>query len=446
MGSLSKPSVKGVLAAVGAFVFISLCGPAAQAQQCGPMDVVFVIDNTGSMTAVIAEVQKQVGKIADATQNASGGDYQFGLIALPANNVDVLLDMTPNNRQQLDAAVVKMATVGSCGAAVGYDEGMNAAINHLGPRTGTAGSQTGTFSGVWRPQATKIIIVITDTDPSGFECVRTDEEKFAIKLATDGLAQGIHTTGIYVPDGGGTDPIADPKILSDVAGAGGGFFKQSKDDASDLSDVIADIIKNCGGAAGASGTLFVNPLELALGNSETGKVTVTNFAPNKDGLRTEIRAFGQPDDFQVRFTPVTKPAIDKTEETTIDIAVGPDTPQGTYPVNIQTFREGLPSAFTYVLVFVDCHAPYILPIPGNNPANTTVPIGGRATLRVIPAGNGPFHYQWYQGHSGSTWNPVAGATSSTFLAPVVTAPTEFWVRVTNACGATDSFTATVSPQ
>jgi hypothetical protein len=446
MGSLSKPSIKGVLAAVGACVFISLCGPAAQAQQCGPMDVVFVIDNTGSMTAVIAEVQKQVGKIADAAQNASGSDYQFGLIALPANDVVVLLDLAPNNRQALDAAVVKMATSGSCGLAVGYDEGMNAAINHLGARIGPSGTQTGEFAGVWRPDATKILMIITDTDPAGFHCDRTDEEKFAVKLAQDALVQGIHTTGIYVPDGGGTDPIADPKILSDVATAGGGIFKQSKSDASDLSDVISDIIKNCGGVAGASGTLFVDPLELFLTNSESGKVTVTNFAPNKDGLRTEIKTFGQPDDFQVRFTPVTTPAIDKTEQTTIDITVGPDTPQGTYPVNIQTFREGLPSAFTYALVFVDCHSPYILPTPGNNPANTTVPSGGRATLRVIPSGNGPFRYQWYQGHSGSTWNPVAGATASTFLAPAATSPTEYWVRVSNACGSTDSFTATVSPQ
>src|SRR5438045_5127720 len=63
----------GVVAAV--LLGVVLATP-AHAQQCGPMDVTFIIDETGSMTDVINQVQTQVQKIADAVQVASGGDFQ----------------------------------------------------------------------------------------------------------------------------------------------------------------------------------------------------------------------------------------------------------------------------------------------------------------------------------------------------------------------------------
>ncbi len=56
-------------------VLVALCAvPMATAQKCGPMDVVFVVDNTGTITEVISEVQKQVSAIADTVTQASGGD------------------------------------------------------------------------------------------------------------------------------------------------------------------------------------------------------------------------------------------------------------------------------------------------------------------------------------------------------------------------------------
>src|SRR5687767_5124601 len=81
------PMVKGWVLRPGAFVaavFLFALGTAApvSAQQCGPTDVVFIIDNSGSMANVIANIQAEVSEIADAVEAASGGDYQFGLLAL----------------------------------------------------------------------------------------------------------------------------------------------------------------------------------------------------------------------------------------------------------------------------------------------------------------------------------------------------------------------------
>src|SRR5688500_3760856 len=99
----SRKSVGGLFStALVVLMCASVFAPVVSAQSaCGPMDVTFVIDNTGSMALVNAEIQAQVAKIADAVVTASGGNYQFGLVALPRNDVSVLLDMAPGNREDL---------------------------------------------------------------------------------------------------------------------------------------------------------------------------------------------------------------------------------------------------------------------------------------------------------------------------------------------------------
>ena len=52
---------------------------------------------------------------------------------MPANDVNVLLDLSANNRVAFDAAVKRMTTVGSNGAGIAYDEALDTVLNHLGP-------------------------------------------------------------------------------------------------------------------------------------------------------------------------------------------------------------------------------------------------------------------------------------------------------------------------
>lgn len=66
---------------------------------------------------------------------------------------------------------------------------------------------------------------------------------------------------------------------------------------------------------------------------------------------------------------------------------------------------------------------------------------GQWTILSVSATQG-VSYQWYQGNSPSTANPISGATYPTLsVAPQST--TSYWVRVTNGCGTADSVTATV---
>lgn len=433
----------GVVAAVLCGI---LCVP-AHAQNCGPMDVVFVIDNSGSMAGVINEVQTQIGKIADAVAAASGGDYQFGLIAMPANDVDVYLDLAANNRADLDTAVKRMSTSPSCGLGIAYDEALDTVLHNLGPRTGSNGSQTGTFAGKFRSQAAKIIMIITDTGPQGFDCDAGTHAANAHNMAVAAAALGVRITGIFVPDGGGTDPAVDIPTMQDVAATSGGLFKETAADASDAADVIIDIVNACGGAAGGSAntSLVVDPTEVLMTNNSSADVNLTLYLPAKGDQQTTYTASGLPDDSSVQFLSRT-PDVDLTEARTMRINIGPDTQAGTYVVQVKASRDDIADQFNYVLVFVDCQPPFILGVNDLGTQTQGVTSGTRANLHVTPGGNGPFHYQWYQGHSGITSSPIAGATGPALQTSPITAPTEFWVRVTNACGTRDSATATVSPR
>ncbi len=79
----------------------------------------------------------------------------------------------------------------------------------------------------------------------------------------------------------------------------------------------------------------------------------------------------------------------------------------------------------------------------SQPQSQSVQTGQAATLSVTVAGTAPLYYQWYQGSSGDTSNPV-GTNASSFTTPPLTSATSYWVRVFNACGTSDSAAAIIT--
>jgi hypothetical protein len=76
------------------------------------------------------------------------------------------------------------------------------------------------------------------------------------------------------------------------------------------------------------------------------------------------------------------------------------------------------------------------------PQGASIATGQSATTTVTAAGTN-LTYQWYQGSSGVTTAPVAGATSASLtVSPSV--PASYWVRVTSGCGSANSAAATVN--
>ena len=80
------------------------------------------------------------------------------------------------------------------------------------------------------------------------------------------------------------------------------------------------------------------------------------------------------------------------------------------------------------------------------PVSQTINSGQTATLSVVATGTAPLAYQWYQGTSGTTTNPIAGATGSSYTTPALTTSTSYWVQVSNVVGSVNSATATITVQ
>ncbi len=83
------------------------------------------------------------------------------------------------------------------------------------------------------------------------------------------------------------------------------------------------------------------------------------------------------------------------------------------------------------------------PTIATQPASVTILYNQTATLSVVAKGTS-LKYQWFIGKSGTTTNPIAGATSPIFTTPPMTTTTNYWVRVKNSVGIVKSNTATVT--
>ena len=86
-----------------------------------------------------------------------------------------------------------------------------------------------------------------------------------------------------------------------------------------------------------------------------------------------------------------------------------------------------------------CSAPAIVA----QPSEVSVTAGASARVTIAAAG-ASLSYQWYQGPVFDFTKPV-GRSSPTLITAPVTAATQYWVRVSSACGAVSSATITVAP-
>jgi Ig-like domain CHU_C associated len=84
------------------------------------------------------------------------------------------------------------------------------------------------------------------------------------------------------------------------------------------------------------------------------------------------------------------------------------------------------------------------PVITAQPSNQIISQGNTATLSVGATSLAPLSYQWYQGQSGDTSNPIEGAASSSFMTPPLNSTTSYWVLVSNVAGSVNSNTATVT--
>lgn len=113
----------------------------------------------------------------------------------------------------------------------------------------------------------------------------------------------------------------------------------------------------------------------------------------------------------------------------------PVTTAGTYWARVTSNCGTVNSAAAAVTM---CTTPAV----SSQPASPTITQGMQINLSVGATGSTPT-FQWYQGTSPNTGQPLTGQTTSTLtVAPVAT--TSYWARLSNACGTANSVTATVT--
>jgi hypothetical protein len=86
-----------------------------------------------------------------------------------------------------------------------------------------------------------------------------------------------------------------------------------------------------------------------------------------------------------------------------------------------------------------------LPVIVTQPSNVTLTAGETFSVAVIATGG--TSYQWFRAQAVDPSNPVIGATGPVLTSSITNVgPTNFWVRITNECGSTNSNTVTVTTQ
>jgi uncharacterized repeat protein (TIGR01451 family) len=214
------------------------------ASSCGPIDMVFVIDTTSSMDEAIDNVKAEVGSLIGLVDDFSGGDFQLGLVTFK-DDVTVWNDLAAGNEAAVQANILALTAGGGGNTPEASDEALNTVIHGLDADDRPPGAQTGDFDGVWRPAAAKLIILITDAPPGGFDDTFTpgEDDENAHDRAEEAAAAGIAISAIYVPT---TINETAEAVMEDYAETSGGIYFKAREDGSGTADAIAGIVANCG--------------------------------------------------------------------------------------------------------------------------------------------------------------------------------------------------------
>lgn len=222
--------------------------PEVRFGQCGATDLVLVIDDTGSMGGAIESVKSGLRAIVDTALTASGNDLRLGLVTFK-DDVTVLHAMTDD----LDAVMVSidaLTATGGEGDPEASDEAKNTVVNNLpaGERldsNGAPGMQHGDFSTPYRPSARKIVILVTDAEPGGFDDWEHPADRDAMHVhALSAKEKGIQVSDVFVPSFG--DYADQARLLEDDALTSGGFFVTTDEDGSGVGAAVYGIVAKCG--------------------------------------------------------------------------------------------------------------------------------------------------------------------------------------------------------
>ncbi|MFA4935567.1 MAG: SdrD B-like domain-containing protein [Candidatus Methanoperedens sp.] len=225
---------------------------------CGPIDLTIALDDTGSMGGAIANIKAELPTIISTATIASGGDLMVGYMTFK-DLVHVRNNLTTNISAVMDSINATFAG-GGAGGPESSDEAKNTSVNNLPAGTrpdaaGNLGTQIGNYTTPYRATATKIVVLITDAPPGGFNDIQDSADNIALNTTHPlaALAKGIKVSDVFVPTGG--DYGGQAALLEKDANTTGGAFITTAANGSGTGAAITSVIEACGGAAPPKGSI-----------------------------------------------------------------------------------------------------------------------------------------------------------------------------------------------
>jgi len=191
-----------------------------------PIDLVIVLDDTGSMGGTIDTLKAEFDAIISQAEAASQGDLRIGYITFK-DDVTVLNELT-TDIAAVQANINAETPDGGSGTPEASDLAKEVAVNDL----------------TYRAEALKIVILITDAPPGGADDIEDPEDhQRMLDAAAAAQSAGIKVSDIYITSGDGTDPTG--VTLQSDATISGGLFATDPD-GTGVAEAISDIIVGCG--------------------------------------------------------------------------------------------------------------------------------------------------------------------------------------------------------
>lgn len=221
---------------------------------CGKMDVAFLIDTTGSMGAAIEGIKSGIEEVMDDIEASSGNDYRLALVQIGENvsspfndQVRVDVQFADNNRIDFVAALALYEASSGGDIPEASDEAVRTAIFAMLASERNPGEQVGDFTPGFRDAALKIIVLVTDAVPGGFDDAYTHgvDNVNAHDRAVEAGVRGIRIAAIEAYDFSHGDALNS--VMQEYATLTGGLYWRLPPLSAGTAGVLRRVIALCGG-------------------------------------------------------------------------------------------------------------------------------------------------------------------------------------------------------
>lgn len=216
--------------------------------KCGQTDLVFAIDTTYSLSSTIYDIKVELEDILNRLDHLADGKLRLGLITFKDEIfIEEDLNAYPDlemKKEIIHEKIYRIQAEGGGGGPEASDESLNTILQNL-PANNR--SQDIDFTGKFNAD-TKIIILITDNLPGGFDdrFKQGVDDKNAANRALDAADQGVLISAIYTPTSYFSNDEITENIMRDYALITGGLYIKISSSGQGAAQAIMDIINACG--------------------------------------------------------------------------------------------------------------------------------------------------------------------------------------------------------